>query len=283
MAAICSCSLISRLGPAHRRAIRDGLAVGGLVYLAYRFLVVAPQEGTVGGDAFAYWNLDPSHPYGLPNGEIGAFLYPPPIVHLFAPASLLSWPQFWFVWTAVLIATCIWLGWRRALLVFAFPPVALELQYGNVNLLIAAAIALGFRYPAAWAFVLLTKVTPGIGLLWFAVRREWRNLGIAVGVTAAIMAVSLAIDGGLWAEWVEALGRDVALPLGGPLSSPLWLRLPLAGALVVWGARTDRPWTVPVAATLALPVIWIAALSILTALFAIDRIELRPPKPAPSR
>ncbi len=45
----------------------------------------------------------------------------------------------------------------------------------------AAAIALGFRYPATWAFVLLAKVTPGIGLLWFLVRREWRNLAIALG------------------------------------------------------------------------------------------------------
>jgi len=39
--------------------------------------------------------------------------------------------------------------------------------------LLAVAIAVGFRYPAAWALVLITKVTPGIGLVWFAVRREW--------------------------------------------------------------------------------------------------------------
>ena len=32
---------------------------------------------------------------------------------------------------------------------------------------------------------------------------------------------------------------------------------------VVWGARTDRRWTVVVAATLALPVIWIAGLATL--------------------
>lgn len=111
----------------HRRALRDGLVVAGLVYLAYRFLVIGPHEGTLGGDAFAYWSLDPNHPYDQPNGEIGAFLYPPPMVRVFAPAALLSWPQFWLVWTAVLVATCIWLGWRRALLVLAFPPVALEL------------------------------------------------------------------------------------------------------------------------------------------------------------
>ena len=67
----------------------------------------------------------------------------------------------------------------RCLWLFAFPPVALELYHGNVHLLIAAAIALGFSYPWTWSFVLLTKVTPGLALVWFAVRREWPD-GVAV-------------------------------------------------------------------------------------------------------
>jgi hypothetical protein len=267
---------VERIPPRLRRPLRDGLVLAGLVYLACRFLVIAPVDGHVGGDALAYWLLSPENPYSLPNGQFGAFLYPPPMVRAFTPAGLLSWPDFWFLWTAILVGTAIWLGWRRTLLVLAFPPVALELYFGNVNLLIAAAIALGFRYPAAWAFVLLTKATPGVGLLWFAVRREWRSLAIALGVTAVIVAVSLLVDGRLWSEWLAALRRDAAANLGGPLASPLWLRLPIAAAVVVWGARTDRAWTVPVAATIALPVVWVAALSVLTALFAIDRPELRP-------
>ena len=259
------------------RAVVDGLTVAGLAYLAWRFIVIAPVERTVGGDAWAYWLLDPSHPYSLPNGVYGAFLYPPPAVRLFAPASILSWPQFWLLWTGVLVATAIWLGGRRrGLLVLAFPPVALELYFGNVNLLIAAAIALGFRYPATWAFVLMTKVTPGLGLLWFLIRREWRALAIALGVTATIVAVSLVIDLPLWSEWFSALSRDSGVSLGGPLASPLWLRLPIAAVVVIWGARTDRPWTVPVAATIAMPVVWLATLSVLTAAFAIDRPKLRP-------
>ncbi len=74
----------------------------------------------------------------------------------------------------------------------AFPPVALELYHGNVHLLMAAAIVLGFRYPVGWSFLLLTKVTPGVGLIWFAVRREWRPLLIALGFTGALVAVSVA-------------------------------------------------------------------------------------------
>ena len=259
-----------------RQAALDGLTIAGLVYLAFRFLVIAPIDRTVGGDALAYWLVDPAHPYGLPNGVFGAFLYPPPMARAFAPAALLSWPQFWFLWTALLIGTAIWLGGRRALLVFAFPPVATELYFGNVNLLIAAAIALGFRYPAAWSFVLVTKVTPGIGLLWFAVRREWRKLAVALGVTAAIVAVSLAIDLPLWSQWFDALGRDSGANLGGIFASPLWLRLPIAALVVVWGARTDRPWTVPLAATIAMPVVWLATISVVSAVITIQRPGLRP-------
>ena len=51
------------------------------------------------------------------------------------------------------------------------------------------AIVLGFRWPFTWAFVLLTKVTPGVGLLWFAVRREWRSLAIALGDGANDLAM----------------------------------------------------------------------------------------------
>jgi len=267
---------IKALEPSRRRAIRDGLVIAGLVYLAYRFLVVAPQAGTVGADAYAYWALDASQPYALPNAEIGAFLYPPPIVRAFDMADLLTWPAFWLLWTAVLVATAIWLGGRRALLVFAFPPVALELYYGNVNLLIAAAIALGFRYPWTWAFVLLTKVTPGVGLLWFAVRREWRGLALALGVTAVIVIGSAVVDGPLWADWLAAMTRDAGTPLGWPLAVPLLIRVPLATIFVIWGARTDRAWTVPLASTIAMPVLWIAALSVLAAVVAVDRQQLRP-------
>ena len=95
------------------------------------------------------------------------------------------------VWTALLIA-------RRAVPDRAAAPRgrapvpvhAMEVAGGNVSLLLAVAIVVGFRWPAAWALVLLTKITPGIGLLWFAVRREWRHLAIALGATAAIVAVS---------------------------------------------------------------------------------------------
>ena len=266
----------------HRRALRDGLAIAGLLFAGYLFVVVAPAAGTVGFDAFAYWSVNLEHPYRLVAGELGAFPYTPVAARLFAPAALLPWPTFWWVWMALLVGTAIWLGWRQALLVLAFPPVAIELYHGNIHLLIAAAIALGLRYPWTWAFVLLTKVTPGVGLVWFAVRREWRQLSIALGVTAVLVAVSLAVDGRLWREWiVEGL-----LPVtGGPVKQfyiaiPLIVRIPLAVILVAWGARTDRTWVLPAGAALALPVLWLSGLSILAAIPAIKRIQPSRKEPA---
>jgi hypothetical protein len=125
-----------------------------------------------------------------------------------------------------------------------------------VHLLMAAAIAIGFRHPWAWSFVLLTKVTPGIGLLWFALRREWRALAIAVGATIGVSAVSIVVAPGLWRGWLEVLVANAAQPSDLSIPPPLVIRLPVAVLVVAWGALTDRPWTVPVAAMLALPILW---------------------------
>ena len=253
-----------------RRAVRDGAVIAGLLFTAYLFVVVAPTAGTFGFDAFAYWNVNGADPYQAGVGGLGAFNYTPPIARLFDPFGALEWLTFLWLWLALLVGNIIWLGRRgvRVIWLLAVPPVALEIYHGNIHLWIAAAIALGFRYPWTWGFVLLTKVTPGIGLLWFAARREWRALAIALGVTAAIVSVSLFVDGQLWIDWLSFIAST---PEGGSVAQfqipiPLWVRLPVAIVLVVWGGRTDRRWTVPVAATLALPVLWVSGFAICAAL-----------------
>jgi hypothetical protein len=266
-----------QLTRARTRALRDGALLAGLLFTAYLFLVVAPQTKTFGFDALSYYLYSIDDPYWLAHGTMGSFVYSPIAARLFQFDSLLPFWQFLWLWTALLLGTVAWLGGRRRWIwLLAFPPVALELYHGNVHLLIAAAIALGFRYPAAWVFVVVTKVTPGVGLLWFAARREWRSLGIALGVTAALVALSLAFDLRLWQEWIQ---RDLLVSFQTPpnqpqIPLPLLLRLPAAAALVVWGARTDRKWTVPVSAALAMPVLWISAFAVLAALPALGRPEL---------
>jgi hypothetical protein len=256
------------------RAFRDGAIVAGLLFDLAIFVVGGPIRQTLGADAYAYWALNIDHPYVDPMGSVGAFLYSPVAVRAFAPASLVPWAVFWWLWTAILVATVIWLGGRKTLWLLAFPPVALELYYGNINLLIAAAIALGFRYPAAWAFVLLTKLTPGVGLVWFAVRQEWHQLGIVFAVTLALVLASVAIDGSLWTDWLALLTRSAPTPAQA-FGVSLGIRIPIAALIVAWGARTDRRWTVPVGAALALPGLWLAGLSVFAAIPAVKRRELR--------
>jgi hypothetical protein len=130
-----------------------------------------------------------------------------------------------------------------------------------------------------WAFPALTKITPCVGPLWFLARREWRALAISVGATVAVAAVSMAIDPTAWRHWVDFLVDNAGLSTGQPggaLLPPLVLRLPVAVALVVWGALTDRRWTVPVAMALGTPVI---AFGSFTVLFALARIRSERPGP----
>ena len=138
---------------------------------------------------------------------------------------------------------------------------------------------LGFRYPAVWAFGIFTKVTPGIGLLWFLVRREWRNLGIALGLTAAIGAVSLLVDG----RPLDASGsRSRSAPSPAARSPRRRCRSRCSSGsrpprvVVAWGAWTDRRWTVPVAVTLALPVLWPSGFAVLAACLALSPMAGRP-------
>ena len=137
------------------RPVRDALILVGLARAVYYFFVQGIQPWTfVGVDARAYWGIDLTHPYlnsGL--GELSTYL-------LFARSSPRSWhpsptcrssrltpggPSSWRR------RACGWCRpWPWAVLIL-FLPVSYELFVGNIHFLIAAAIVLGFRFPATWA------------------------------------------------------------------------------------------------------------------------------------
>jgi hypothetical protein len=272
-------ALGNRVGPAHRRAARHALMIVGALALPY-IIVINRARSTWGFDAVAYWAIDLADLYGrsLQNTSgFGAFRYTPAIGQVFSVFGVLPWEVFFAGWFAAMIAALVWMTGRNALLLVALPPLALELYHANIHLFMAAAIVLGFRWPATWAFVILTKVTPGIGLLWFTVRREWRSLAIAIGVTMAIAGLSFVVAPHLWHEYYLTMIDNLFFGGGRPypLLVPLPLRLVIAAAVVVYGARTDRRWLVPVAATIALPIIWWHGLSMLVAALALWRIDRR--------
>ncbi len=250
-----------------RRPIRDALVVVGIGRALWYFFVqgIRPWE-FAGVDARAYWQVDLAHPYvGSGVGDISTYLYSPAFAQLLAPLGVLPFPVFFALWTAISLVILVWLvrPWPWAVPILALP-IIYELCVGNVHFLIAAAIVLGFWAPSAWAFPILTKVTPGVGVTWLMVRREWRALALAAGATGAITAVSFALAPSAWSAWMDFL-------LASPGRSQLLLpRIALAAALVVFGAWSGRRWLVPVAAWIALPIVWVNSWVILLAVIRLS-------------
>lgn len=276
-------ALLTRLRTARTRTsrpVRDigipGFMVLMGVLVGFRLLGVYPWNESV-FDLHAYWITRVGVDYANHHaGPAGTYLYSPAFAQAILPLTLLPLQVFAAIWTAIGAALLVWLTGRHALLIALLPPVLLTLVQGQLDLAFAVVAVLGLRWPALWVVPLLTKITPGIGIVWFLVRREWRSLIIAMGATLGVMAVSFLLDPGGWASWIAMLlraefPRDPQLVY---LDVPLTLRLPIALLVIVWGARTNRRWTIPVAMTLAMPIVWVNSVTILVALvplLAMDR------------
>ena len=273
----------------NRRALRDALILMGLIRAAVYFVVQGIHPWTFAGiDARAYWRVDLLHPYANSGvGEYSTYLYSPAFAQILSPLYVLPFEVFFVLWTAASIAALYWLvrPWPWALLILLLP-WTYELFVGQIHLFIATAIVLGFRWPSLWAFNILTKITPGIGLLWFLVRGEWRPFAIAISTTLAIVAVSFLFAPTAWYDWYTFLRGSTG---SGELLYP---RVAAAAVIGVAGALTGRRWTIPIAVVLALPVVWVESYVILLAIIRLRepehpaRVAFRPKwaqKPAPTR
>ena len=258
------------MSPRARIAVR-GLAIGWLIF--FWIWLIGYQSTFIEVDAEAYWGLDLSGLYeGVQLGDQDAFLYSPVVAWLFLPFSWIPYEAFYAVLAAVNLGALVWLlGPELAALSLFFQPVSNEVARGNIHLLLAVAIVIGFRHPAAWAWPVLTKVTPAIGLLWFGFRGEWRRLFFAAGWTALIVAFSFLIAPELWMRWFAMLVSNVGSTRPSVLEIPVLPRLVAAGALLWLGAWRNRPAIVPVAALLALPAIWVNSLALLVAVIPLWR------------
>lgn len=262
-----------------------GLAVVAVIYVA--IVAYSSPWGRLWGtgqDAYCYWFPTLADPYARSDWtDPIAYVYSPAFLQVLTPIRVLPWQLYMAVWTLLQLGAAFVLTGRRWFAIGVVLAI-MEIAGGNIHVMLAAAMVLGFRWSWTWSLVLLTKITPGIGLLWFVVRGEWRQLAIALGATALIVAVSFALMPDAWFRWIEVLrnvaGRDgtwAAVPI------PFLVRLPFALALVVWGARTDRRWTVPVAGMLALPALWYGGLAMLLAVIALRRPDDdSPPRPGPA-
>jgi Glycosyltransferase family 87 len=203
-------------------------------------------------DTLAYHRAGLIDPYLIHlKTQAYAYLYSPAFTQAFEPLRVLPEGAVYSLFLAGILGVFAYCVGPWLLLVLAIPWTLGELLYGNIDMFLVAAALVGFRWPAAWAFVLLTKVTPGIGLLWFAFGREWRALAIAAGTTVSVAAVSFILAPQLWFDSIDVLRDNVALTVPAfNFPVPLWARLALAVALLAWAAPRDQRWAVPVALTL---------------------------------
>ena len=268
--------------------VRLALVIFASGYLLVRwFLLLTSDDPILAADARTYWSAPYSNPYPGPElGLPGAYLYPPPFIQALAPLRLLPWELFHAVWAAIGFGALIFLvgpiGGALAVTFLSF--VYRDLLVGNIHLMLGACIVLGLRHPAIWAFPILTKLTPGVGVLWFAVRREWSRLLVALGVTAFIAVVSYVVAPDLWTSWLDRMRGDSGRA-GGAYLAILGLRLVVASAIVLYAGWRSRAWLIPISVVIALPILWPDSLAILLACFPLlgaDRRARRLTKKAPA-
>lgn len=240
----------------------------GIVFAAYYWYQLTATLG-LPVDVHAYWVADPNNLYPPADSPLhkDAYLYSPAFELVVGWGRNLSFEAFTAIWRAFLFVALVWLAGPLTVLVLFTVPVASEINAGNIQLLTAAAIVLAFRrgvaWPGLWAFVILTKVTPGIALVWFAARRQWRAFAVAVGVTVAIAGATFLAWPDRWLEWASLLASGGTPEPVSPYYLPFWPRFVGAGAIAVIGAWRGWRWPVVVAATLALPAFYTISPSML--------------------
>jgi Glycosyltransferase family 87 len=236
-------------------------------------------------DSRAYFTADLGHLYpanwALAHYEGSGYLYPPPLAMALEPLRLLGWQAFQIAWTTLLFGAIWVMAGRWAWLVVAagFVGAAVPAAHilsaplgtalvGNVQVLIGASCVLAFRWPQVWALPLLTKIGPGIGILWHLVRREWAAAAAALSVSAVVAIASFLVAPNAWFAFAHFVLtnnlQDSPLPVV-PISWPA--RLAMSAGLIAWAARRDARWALPLAVGWAVPalyidsywVVWLAA------------------------
>jgi hypothetical protein len=196
-------------------------------------------------------------PYGMGFDENLVFLYSPPWALIFAGTSWLPYElQVGGLIALEVLAWRICAGsWLRVGYWGLFPIFGFELAVGQINLLIAAAVALALRGDGRWAVLAaFAKLSPAL-----AIREVRRPLIVAVAIVLATLPVFW-----LWTQWFDQLfaaTEIVAAPV------PYSIRLAVAGALLL----TRRTWARGLAVIIAIPNPTANVYVLLAALTPVDR------------
>jgi Glycosyltransferase family 87 len=236
------------------------------------FWMLAPIPAT--SDAANYWALELSDPYRNRWAEPESFVYSPAFGQVIYPLTLLPFEVFYKLVQAINLACIWWLVGPLAAPALLFPPVLSELTTGQIHLPLAVMCVVALHHPSAWAFGILTKVTPGVGVVWHATRGEWRGVAAALAATAGVIAISSVSWPTAWVEWIHLLTESIVRTVGNFAVSewPAMFRLPIATGLMVMAAWRNRPAAVPLLVLFSLPMIWFGALAMVLAVPRASRL-----------
>ena len=233
----------------------------GLAFILGAMSGVIPYGDGVMGDGSAFYYVQT--PYDWTDRQIGVpeYRYSPAFLWLTEPLRWVPFELFVAIWTALHVAAIAWLApWM-----LAFPGVADDIISGNINTFLALVIVLTVRGQEwTWAGVLLTKVTPGLGILYHVGRRDWRAVWMALGVTSAIVLLGALIAPEFWAAWLGSLmvGPETYQTID--VLAPLPVRLAVGAALCLASSRW--PWLLPLGVIIAIPGLWPSSFALLAAI-----------------
>jgi len=221
-------------------------------------------------DAASYYYATTPYEWGDDPPGVGEFRYSPAFLWVIAPLRFLPWEAFAAFWFAGHIGVLLYL---RVPWMLAFPGVVDDVVRGNITTFLALATVLIVRHNAAplWASFFLTKVTPGVAVLWHAARREWRAFMTACVVTTALVGVGWFADPQLWSEWWSSLLAGSENYPRVAVAVPIALRVLAGGLVSIYAAVSRRPWLLPIGILLAMPGWWPYSFAMLVASVALYR------------
>ncbi|MGH3074664.1 MAG: glycosyltransferase family 87 protein [Gaiellales bacterium] len=186
-----------------------GLALRGSAGAGYDLAAYLAAAGRIAAGGTPYLPQTLAGPFDP--GPAGLYLYAPPLAVMLSPFASLS-PDVastaWLVVRVVVVGLAVALlpvrPWVRGatLFVAAFSyPVLLDLNLGNVSLLVLALMALTWRFldrPAGsicLALALAVRTPLGVVLAWQALRRRARPIAVTVVAGLVIVALTLPVVG----------------------------------------------------------------------------------------